>query len=132
MRLFKNRDEKDLSHIHQNAFREEFAPASYRVWATAPNCRTLVVTYSSRPVGFIIAEKRPYRQIGDFNIAVEPNYQGRGLGRALLRAALRAFVHMGVRRVIADYLLLNTAAHGLYQSHGFRVVRAYNYFMMET
>jgi len=130
-RMFEGGDEYYMSRIHRRAFEEDLSPEDYKSWATKANCHTVVATEHRNPVGFIIAEKRRYGSIGDFNIAVQPVHQRKGIGSALLRAAFNIFVEVKVKRVIADYWTLNTAAHYLYQKHGFEPKRIYNYFLYD-
>jgi len=129
-RMFEDGDQFYMSKIHKEAFDEDFSPKDYKTWATAWNCRTIVVTHQDEIAGFIIAEKRHCGSLGDFNIAVKPAHQGKGVGSALLKAAFNIFIDMKVKRVIADYLILNTSAHHLYQKHGFKPKRIYNYFLI--
>jgi len=128
-RLFENGDQFYMSKIHEKAFKEKAAPKIYKAWATATNCRTILATHHNTPVGFIIAEKRRCGSLGDFSIAVDPAHHGRGIGSVLLRAAFNAFIDMKVKKVVADYLILNSSAHRLYQKHNFRTKRIYNYFL---
>lgn len=129
LRLFEEGDQFYMSKIHEKAFKEKCNPEIYRAWATAANCRTMIATHYTVPVGFIIAEKRGYGFLGDFTIAIEPAHQGKGIGSILLKTAFNVFIDMGVRRVIADYLMLNASAHRLYQKHKFKPKRIYNYFL---
>jgi len=128
-RLFEDGDQFDMSEIHEKAFQEKFEPNIYKAWATATNCQTIIATYHNIPIGFIIAEKRRCGSLGDFTIAVKPAHQGKGIGSLLLNAAFNVFIAMGVRKVIADYLMLNASAHRLYQKHKFKPKRIYNYFL---
>jgi ribosomal protein S18 acetylase RimI-like enzyme len=128
-RLFKDGDQFYMSKIHEKAFKEKAEPKIYKAWATATNCRTIVATHHNIPVGFIIAEKRHCGSLGDFSIAVEPAHHGKGIGSVLLTAAFNAFIDMKVKKVIADYLTLNSSAHRLYQKHNFITKRIYNYFL---
>jgi mycothiol synthase len=57
-------------------------------------------------------------------LAVERSHRGRGLGRALLRHAFRAFGDRGVRRVVLS-TDSRTGALGLYEHVGMRVRRTY-------
>lgn len=128
-RLFEDGDQFYMSKIHEKAFQEKFKPEIYKAWATATNCQTIIATYHNIPVGFIIAEKRRCGSLGDFTIAVKPAHQGKGIGSLLLNVAFNVFIDMGVKRIIADYLILNTSAHRLYQKHKFKPKRIYNYFL---
>jgi len=129
-RMFDDGDEFCMSEIHKEAFGEAVSPDDYKAWAAAMNCRAVIATYHEEPIGFVIAEKRRCDSLGDFNIAIKPVHQGKGIGSALLKAVLNILIDMGVKRVIADYLMLNTSAHNLYQKHNFKPRRIYNYFLM--
>ena len=62
------------------------------------------------------------RHVADIRgLAVAPDHQGRGLGRALVRAALDAARERGARKVTLRVLGPNTAARALYESCGFVV-----------
>jgi len=64
-------------------------------------------------------------------LAVAPDHQGRGLGRALVQAALDAARERGARKVTLRVLAPNTAARALYESCGFVVegVRRDEFFL---
>jgi len=131
LRMFEDGDQFCMSKIHEETFKERCKPKIYKVWATAANCRTIIATYCKKPIGFIIAEKRRCNSLGDFNIAVKPCHHNKGVGSALLKAAFNVFIDMNVQRVIADYLILNAPAHRLYQKHGCKPKRIYNYFLIQ-
>jgi ribosomal-protein-alanine N-acetyltransferase len=131
-KMFENGDQFYMSGIHKETFKEDFSMEDYKKWTTAVNCRTIIATHQNEPIGFIIAEKRHCGSLGDFNIAVKPAHQGKGIGSALLKAALNVFIDLKVKRVIADYLILNASAHNLYQKLGFEPKRTYNYFLIGT
>jgi GNAT superfamily N-acetyltransferase len=130
LRNFEDGDQSCMSEIHREAFDEEISSEEYRKWATAVNCRTVIATHRGRPSGFIIAERRHCGSLGDFNIAIKPAHQHRGVGSALLKATFNIFLEMKVKKVITDYLMLNRHAHLLYYKHGFRPKRTYNYFLI--
>ena len=54
-------------------------------------------------------------------LAVAPAHQGRGLGRALLEAALAAARERGARRLTLRVLSTNPGARALYEACGFTV-----------
>lgn len=114
----------------KEVYSEQVSPGEFKDWATKKQCKTLVASLGNQPVGFIIAEKRPYNSLGDFAIAVSPSQQRRGLGGALLDAGLNALYQIGVKRVIADYRMFNGATHALYGGRGFKPSRVYNYFLV--
>ena len=72
------------------------------------------------------------RHVADIRgLAVAPDHQGRGLGRALVQAALDAARERGARKVTLRVLGPNTAARALYESCGFVVegVRRDEFFL---
>lgn len=79
-------------------------------------------------VGFLTAERRHDGGYGDFNIAVEPRFHGRGIGSALMETGLNDLIEMGCETAVADYLLQNVKVQALNRKYGFVVVRAYNYY----
>ncbi|MGE3886871.1 MAG: ribosomal protein S18-alanine N-acetyltransferase [Vicinamibacterales bacterium] len=56
------------------------------------------------------------------NLAVDPRWRGRGLGRALLRGVLAAAAARGIRRATLEVRRSNTPALGLYEGQGFTIV----------
>ena len=56
------------------------------------------------------------------NVGIVPAYRGRGVGGALLRAAIAGFAAVGCRRVHLEVTTQNTAAIRLYERVGFRRV----------
>jgi ribosomal protein S18 acetylase RimI-like enzyme len=86
----------------------------------------LVAEEGGEIVGYV-ALGRPTRlesnqHVADIRgLAVAPGHQGRGLGRALVQAALAAARSRGARKVTLRVLGPNTAARALYESCGFVV-----------
>jgi ribosomal protein S18 acetylase RimI-like enzyme len=58
-------------------------------------------------------------------VSVAPEAQGRGLGAALVTAALRAFSEQGLEAATLSVTVGNDRAHRLYELLGFRVQRAF-------
>ena len=131
LREFGSGDEKFFSSLYREVYSERVSLNEFREWATKKNCKTFVATHLDKPVGFIIAEKRPYKSLGDFAIAVSLLHHRKGVGGALLDAGMNALHEMGVQKAIADYRTLNGATHALYRGRGFRPERVYNYFWVD-
>jgi ribosomal protein S18 acetylase RimI-like enzyme len=128
LRRFRNGDEKDMSRIHLAVFHFPNPPREYLKWATSHNCRTTMAIFQGKAVGFLTAEKRHCYGCGDFNIALEPRFHGRGLGSALMERGLNDLIEMGCNTAVADYWLQNAKVQALNRKYGFRIVRAYNYY----
>lgn len=60
-----------------------------------------------------------------FQVAVAPEAEGRGIGRALMRDLERAFAEVGMRRVMLG-VTVETPAFDWYQRQGYQVVRPVN------
>lgn len=78
----------------------------------------LIVEGEAKPAGFITGQVREEAgQIG--LVAVDPIYQGKGLGKLLLKGALAWFAEKGVASVAVVTQGQNYAAQRLYQQTGF-------------
>ncbi|MEN0110682.1 MAG: GNAT family N-acetyltransferase [Planctomycetota bacterium] len=75
------------------------------------------------PVGAIQGVRVSPRYGAVQNIGVTPWARGRGVGRALVLAAIGGFREAGLRRVTLEVTATNSVAVALYESLGFRRVR---------
>jgi mycothiol synthase len=95
----------------------------------------LLLFYQGKPVGVIRGADDEYENASIMNIgpvAVTPEYQGRGLGRILLRASLQFAKEKGYKRTILSVNGENDRAQALYIQEGFKQVEAvvcYHYFL---
>jgi ribosomal protein S18 acetylase RimI-like enzyme len=86
----------------------------------------LVAEEGGEPAGYV-ALGRPTRLESNRHVlsvrglAVAPAFQGRGLGRALLRAAVEEARARGARRLTLRVLGTNVGGRALYESFGFVV-----------
>ena len=88
----------------------------------------LVAVDASGVVGYIVA--RCVADEGEIlNLAVGDRYQRRGIGRALVRAALESLAASGAETVYLEVRESNDAARRLYQGLGFEILaRRKNYY----
>jgi mycothiol synthase len=95
----------------------------------------LLLFHQGKPVGVIRGADDEYENAPIMNIgpvAVTPEYQGRGLGRILLRASLQFAKEKGYKRTILSVNGENDRAQALYIQEGFKQVEAvvcYHYFL---
>nr|WP_263324715.1 GNAT family N-acetyltransferase [Neobacillus sp. Marseille-Q6967] len=95
----------------------------------------MILYHHNHPVGVIRGaddeyENRPIMNIGP--IAVIPEYQGKGLGRSLIRASLKYAKEKGYDRTVLCVNGENERAKALYLQEGFKQVEAvacYQYFL---
>ncbi|MEV0182987.1 GNAT family N-acetyltransferase [Streptomyces sp. NPDC050625] len=118
-------DKATWSHLHAVMPEPQPPYDSFFSERHAPD-DTLVAELDRRIVGYIrlgfptpLASNAHVRQIQ--GLAVHDDARGRGVGRALLRAALDEARRRGARRVTLRVLGHNTPARGLYESEGFAV-----------
>lgn len=83
----------------------------------------LMLRCGQSPVGVVrvgpdTLDGQPVAEIGP--LAILPDWQGRGLGTALLRAALRLTKEKGYERIVLCVNAENERAAGLYEREGFR------------
>ncbi|MGE5623698.1 MAG: GNAT family N-acetyltransferase [Methanocella sp.] len=89
-----------------------------------PNDHVLVVEVAGRVVGIggLHVQTGKRRHLGTVGISIHDDFQGQGLGRALMTALLDlADNYLGLRRVQLDTWADNARAIHLYESLGFEV-----------
>jgi ribosomal protein S18 acetylase RimI-like enzyme len=86
---------------------------------------------SGRPIGYVTTRLDSAGRLGWIpNLAVDPAYQGRGLGRALLEHAIDFFRRSGMQVAKIETLEQNPVGQALYPSLGFKeVARQIHYAM---
>lgn len=83
-------------------------------------------------IGFVTT--RPDRRTGIgyiLNVAVDPKWQGRGVGSALIRRALQHFVKLGMTHAKIETLVGNAAGEHLYPKLGFEELARQIHYMLE-
>ncbi len=85
-----------------------------------------VATDGDRVVGWIAltgySDRCCYRGVADLSVYVDPDAQGRGVGRALLEHLIAETEHSGIWTLQAGVFPENTASLALHRRCGFRVV----------
>ncbi|MBP7692568.1 MAG: GNAT family N-acetyltransferase [Anaerolineales bacterium] len=92
----------------------------------APDLDLVVETLAGQLAGFCIGWPAPdgaWAQVEP--CGVHPDFQHRGLGRALLAELFRRMAARGARRAVVETYAGDDAAMSFYQSVGFQVVRRY-------
>jgi mycothiol synthase len=87
----------------------------------------MILYHKERPVGIVRGSKDEYEDASIMNIgplAIIPEYQGRGLGRGLLRASLGFAKDKGYERTVLCVNAENERAKALYIQEGFKQVEA--------
>lgn len=104
--------------------------ADIEAWLqSADRYPTLVLEASGAVVGWAnLSAYRPracYAGIAEFSIYVDPQTQGRGLGRGLLEALVDAARERGYWKLVSRIFPFNTASLALCRRCGFREVGVY-------
>jgi len=90
-----------------------------------------VAEEGGRPVGFITTRVDHETQIGSIpNLAVLPDHQGKGLGRALIGAGLAYLKEQGMTLAKIETLASNPVGQHLYVSCGFREIARQIHYVM--
>jgi ribosomal-protein-alanine N-acetyltransferase len=85
-------------------------------------CHVYVLRLSEVPVAGFASFWRVADEMHINNLAVDPQWRGRGLGRHLLAAVLDHARAMGIRHATLEVRRSNVAALRLYERQGFRTV----------
>jgi phosphinothricin acetyltransferase len=105
------------------------AQVSERIERTSRTHPWIVLEGEGQVVGFAFAtphhERAAYRWAANVAVYVDPEYQGRGSGRALYTALLDLLRRQGLRVACAGITLPNDASVGLHRAAGFEPVGIY-------
>jgi len=92
----------------------------------------LVAEEQGRVIGYITTRLDPATKLGWIpNLAVEPEFQGRGIGRQLIEAALELFRQRGMSHAKIETLEQNRVGQKLYPSLGFQEVARQIHYVMK-
>jgi ribosomal protein S18 acetylase RimI-like enzyme len=92
----------------------------------------LVATDGDEVLGFVTTQLHPPTGIGHIaNLAVAPAHQGKGVGAALLRAALARLAARGMTHARIETLEHNVVGRHLYPKLGFREIARQIHYLME-
>jgi ribosomal protein S18 acetylase RimI-like enzyme len=111
-----------LSVLTEHVWCGEFLPAVSRV---AVNRET------GRPVGVLVALRIAPGTGHIGQISILPEYQGAGIGRRMIAAALAEFDRLRFEAVSLAVTLSNSRAYRLYESCGFRTIHIFPVFVRE-
>jgi len=115
------RDLNALRKLEQTSFEKDAWPLFDLIAVlTFPDVVRLKAVEDHQMVGFVAGDPRPSQGFSWIaTIAVHPDYQRKGIGRALLRACE---VQLPTPRVRLSVRASNQTAIGLYEQEGYRTV----------
>jgi ribosomal protein S18 acetylase RimI-like enzyme len=90
---------------------------------------TLIIEVDGRAIG-TVRTTREGDAGGVYGFAVDPSWQGRGIGRAVLRRVCEQLRHDGAQHIGLEVATENERALGLYTSVGFTAVTTEDYFSL--
>ncbi len=125
LRTATSADASELSRLLAAAFGEPPIDLADRL--AEDSARTMVVELGSSVVG-TIRVTREDESAGIYGFAVDPAWQGRGIGRDVLRRVCRELRDEGIRRIGLEVAVENDHALGLYTSLGFNQTTTEDYY----
>jgi ribosomal protein S18 acetylase RimI-like enzyme len=106
-----------------------FPPTDLEALLALPEERTMLISYTGEPVGTVRLTRGPDTG-GIYGFAVDPAWQGRGIGRDVLRRCCLLLREEGARTVGLEVAVDNERALGLYTSVGFEPVLTEDYYTL--
>lgn len=131
IRIARLKDFKELLFIEEQAHIYPWPESTLQWCLEQPHLRCFVLQNPAEIIGFAI-----YECVLDeatlLNIAVNPDFQGQGSGRHLLRKTLRE-LDATIAKIFLEVRISNEAALRLYQSEGFiEIGQRRNYYPTTT
>jgi ribosomal-protein-alanine N-acetyltransferase len=100
----------------------QWTQADYASWVGDPSALILVAELDAATPPRLVGFAAFHRVLDDAelrNMAVDPDYQRRGVGRELLAQGRRQLLELGVKRIYLEVRPSNLPALQLYYSEGF-------------
>jgi ribosomal-protein-alanine N-acetyltransferase len=121
VRQFQKADIKRVMEIEERSFLEGDAALYQDLHEEWPQ-GFLAAEHEGRIIGFVVLVLTPEGDGRIFAIAVDSEYRGRGVGRALLKAAFNTLRKRQIGFVQLEVRMSNHIAQRLYRSTGFMEV----------
>jgi ribosomal-protein-alanine N-acetyltransferase len=118
IRNFEMPDIKRVMEIEEESFLDgesEMYIEMYREWPDG----FLVAEKEDKVIGFVVVVLTPEGEGRIFALAVDSKYRGKGVGRALLKAAFSVLRQIKIGYVRLEVRVSNQVAERLYRSMGF-------------
>jgi ribosomal-protein-alanine N-acetyltransferase len=112
-------DASAMAGIERRCFSDPWPLEGFREVLGMPGTVALVMTDKDEPIAYFLA-REILGTAEVLNLAVVPEYRGRGLGGGLLDAGLAAVRSRGGSEVFLEVRASNEVAQGLYARRGFR------------
>lgn len=113
-------DVQDIMRIEKSSFAYPWSSRFFLQELSVPCSRSLLATANGTTVGYIIYWFLS-ADVDIHNLAVDPGFRRRGIGRSLLKSVIVEAKHHGSTRVTLEVRKSNEAAQRLYQSLGFAI-----------
>jgi len=93
-----------------------------RKYILDPGGHILFATIDGLPVGTVALKQLGYEELEITKMAVDTDYHGKGIGKALMEAAINYAKKMGVQRLYLESHTKLGPALGLYRKSGFKEI----------
>ncbi|HEX7461142.1 MAG TPA: GNAT family N-acetyltransferase [Dermatophilaceae bacterium] len=130
LRTATQADASQISRLVTAAF--GWTPSKEMVVPASGSSRTLLVEIAGSAVGTLRLTHEVDEVGGIYGFAVDPDWQGRGIGRDVLRRVCRQLRDDGVTRIGLEVAVDNDRALGLYTSLGFTPVTTEDYYALDA
>ena len=112
-------DVDTLLKIEEECFEYPYDRAVFEAILGSRGCTILIAETIDNPIGYVAFEKKGYVGIV-LSIGVIERFRCRGVGTCLMLQALERLKEEGVKRVVLQVSVKNSAARRLYEKLGFK------------
>ncbi|AEH25016.1 ribosomal protein S18-alanine N-acetyltransferase [Pyrococcus yayanosii] len=112
-----------IMRVEHLSFREKYPRGIFLTFLEANPDTFLVAEYNGKVIGYVMGYLRPDMEGHIMSIAVDPEYRGNGIGKALMIAVIERLLKKGARWIGLEVRVSNERAIRLYERLGFRKVK---------
>jgi ribosomal-protein-alanine N-acetyltransferase len=119
--VMKEDDLSDIIAIERVSFTNPWSGPLFRNELSSPGSRQMIAKISGRTIGYICSNLI-IDEANILDVAVHPDFRGRGVASALIEETMDHLKGQGCRAIFLEVRISHIHAHKMYDKYGFKVI----------